>query len=377
MPLPTTKTLVASTGKRFVFGLVVLCIAATLLAFALPSSSSPDTSSIRRNGDDDDFASSTIAVTAGAPEIRPALGHTAEFPYRLNGTHFEVIRNSSTTPVEWYTSAAMDAQGFIVFPAGVDKVFIEVGTNDEPELGPLLRIHPNAALIGFEPQPGVFTDMLKKFPTKQRLVTFPAAITPHEGFVPMFVSAHKGCSSLLSMNDRARHFAKKEGKRAPRKSGVIQLRTLEYCASVDQQINVPSFPLRTVLSKIPPHVSIDLLMIDAQGFDIVVASTIGSAGSRAKFVVLECQDLDPGHLLFLVQGAPSCHQQKQCFEAAMPHRLEYCWDNAPKVREYNCLYRRPDVSIDDLPKGVKIVSQPRVIHYPTTVPYKCPAFDTQ
>lgn len=219
--------------------------------------------------------------------------------------------------------------------------------------------------------------MLKKFPTKQRLVTFPAAITPSEGFVPMFVSAHKGCSSLLSMNDRARHFAKKEGKRAPRKSGVIQLRTLEYCASIDQQINVPSFPLRTVLSKIPPQISIDLLMIDAQGFDIVVASTIGSAGSRAKFVVLECQDLDPGHLLFLVQGAPSCHQQKQCFEASMPHRLEYCWDNAPKVREYNCLYRRPDVSIDDLPKGVKIVSQPRPIHYPTTIQYKCPKFDTQ
>lgn len=372
--MPPSRSLVGSNGKRLIVGLVALCIAGVLLALALPGSPLVDTGASTETGRTDDPESSTIEVAHGAPDTVSVQSSISVPPYRLNGTHFEVARNVSVTPVEWYGSAAMDSNGFFIFPAGVDKVFIEVGTNEEPELGPLLRLHPNAALVGFEPQPGVFTEMLKKFPTKQRLITFPAAITPSEGFVPMFVSAHKGCSSLLSMNDRAAKFAKKEGKRAPRKSGVIQLRTLEYCASVDQQINVPSFPLSTVLTKIPPQISIDLLMIDAQGFDIVVASTVGAAGRRAKFVVLECQDLDPGHLLFLVKGAPSCHQQKQCFESFMPHRLEYCWDNAPKVREYNCLYRRPDVSIDDLPKGLKIVSLPRVIHYPTKVEYTCPAF---
>lgn len=296
-------------------------------------------------------------------------------PYNINATHFEVVRNSSTMPVEMYASAPVVNSGDqFVFPPEVQRVFIEVGTNDEPELGPLLKIHKDAALIGFEPQPGVFTDMIARFPYKSRLVAFPAAITPNEGFVPMYVSAHKGCSSLLSMNDRARSFAKKEGKRAPRKSGVIQLRTLEYCASKDQMIQVPTFPLKVVLERIPLSISIDLLMIDAQGFDTVVISTVGEAGKRAKFIVLECQDLEPGHLLFLVSGAPSCHQQRKCFEASMPHRLEYCWDNAPKVREYNCLYRRPDVPIDDLPKGLKIVSQPREIFYPTKQEFQCPVF---
>lgn len=369
-----SKLIAGSNGKRFILALLVLCIAALLLGLALPGHSSADES----RGSDDDSAhhtSDTLEPAKGAPDIVAVHPLRVEVPpFRLNETHFEVVRNLSTTPVEWYASIALDSKGFMVFPPGVEKVFIEVGTNDEPELGPLLRTHPNAALIGFEPQPGVFSDMIRRFPTKQRLVAFPAAITPNEGYVPMFISAHKGCSSLLSMNDRARHFAKKEGKRAPRKSGVIQLRTLEYCASVDQQINVPSFPLKTVLSRIPSHISIDLLMIDAQGFDTVVVSTVGDAGRRAKFIVLECQDLDPGHLLFLVRGAPSCHQQKKCFEASMPHRLEYCWDNAPKVREYNCLYRHPDVSIDELPKGLKIVSQPRVIHYPTKAEYACPPF---
>ena len=57
----------------------------------------------------------------------------------------------------------------------------------------------------------------------------------------------------------------------------------------------------------------------------------------------------------------------------MPHRLEFCWDNAPKVREYNCLYRHPDANITELPK-IKIVSQPRTVSYPAPPGYTCPAF---
>lgn len=352
-------------ATRLTLTLLVLSSAAALAYVAFPSIVDSESFSVPHEG---------VIEAADAPP--QALSAPPIKPFRLNGTHFEVVRNSSVSPPVWYGSIKIDPANsqWFEFPPSIQSVLIEVGTNDEPDMGVLLKIHRNTTLIGFEPQPGVFTDMLRKFPFKQRLVAFPAAITPSEGFVPMHVSAHKGCSSLLNMNDKARSFAKKEGKKAPRKSGVIQLRTLEYCAMMDETIQVPSFPLKVVLERIPPRVSIDLLMIDAQGYDIMVASTIGTVGSRAKFVVLECQDLEPGHVLFLVEGAPSCHQQRQCFEAAMPHRLEYCWDNAPKVREYNCLYRHPDVSIDDLPKGLKIVSQPREIYYPTKKEYTCPTF---
>lgn len=302
-------------------------------------------------------------------------------PYRLQGGYFEVLRNTTVTPPEYYRSAEMQREHF-VFDESIRRVFIEVGVNEEPEMRTLLPIHPDAALIGFEPQPPVFTVTAKtmsRFPRKQYML-FPNAIAPSTGTMDMFISAHKGCSSLLQMNDKARAFAKAQGKKAPRKSSVIQLRTLEFCARLDEdsaRTTVPTFPLAVVLDRIPPSISIDILMIDAQGFDTFVASTIGLHNARRiRFLVLECQDLEVGHQLFLVGGAPNCHQQRACVEAVLPHRLDFCWDNAPKVREFNCMYRLDTVPEGSYPKGLKIVSQPRNISYvgPARTPYQCPTF---
>jgi FkbM family methyltransferase len=317
---------------------------------------------------------SPILSVAAPAEVPAANVDVAPF-FILPNNSFAVVTNISETPPVHRVVADLDQNGYFIFDKATTSVIIEVGTNDDPDMGQLLKVHKNMTLIGFEPQPEVYSRMVRNFRMKSRLLAIPAAVTPTKKFSRMYVSAHNGCTSMLSMNDRARHFAKQQGKRAPRKSSVIQLRTLEYCANVAEQILVPSFPLDEILKRISPSVTIDLLMVDAQGFDIHVASTIGRSNrDRVRWIILECQDLSPGHLLFLVNGAPSCDQQRRCFEAAMPHRLQYCWDNAPKVREYNCLYRHPSVPEASLPKGLKVVSQPREIFYPTTKEFECPNF---
>ena len=353
--------------------LVTMMIIVTVFLFvAMPSVTEPiseaeDASEGNSKNDRDrDDTSATIPPLKldELPNIAPLID---------NGTHLLVVFNTSTEPVEYLPVSELESGNFRMAPT-VQRVFVEVGTNDEPELGPLLPLYRDAMLIGFEPQPEVFRTMIARFPWKRRIIAIPGAITPAGGFAKMHISEHKGCSSMLNMNTRAKNFADKHGKKAPRKSAVIQLRTIKYCASVSGIIAVPSFPLFSILSRVPERVSIDLVMIDAQGFDTSVVSTIGAVANRTKFIILECQDLDPGHTLFLVDGAPSCDQQRRCVEGALPHRLEHCWDNAPKVREYNCLYRLPSVPITDMPKGIKWVSQPRTILYPTQVPFTCPTF---
>jgi FkbM family methyltransferase len=360
---------------------MIVVMAAAVLAFLLtvmPAMTELDDDSVRS-------ALSSTASSGTSERESPSAPAADELPAKQlelssidplidNGTHLMIVYNTTTNPVEYLTVSALSNHK-LAFPDTVKRVFVEVGTNDEPELGPLLLNHRDAMLIGFEPQPEVFKAMIAKFPWKKRIVTIPAAVTPTRGFTNMFISEHKGCSSMLNMNTKARDFADKHGKKAVKKSGVIQLRTIKYCASTTGSIAVPSFPLLDVLGRIPDNVIIDLVMIDAQGFDIFVVSTIGrNVANRTRFIVLECQDLTPGHTLFLVEGAPSCDQQRRCVEAALPHRLDHCWDNSPKVREYNCLYRLPDVPITEMPKGIKWVSQPREIAYPESKPFHCPIF---
>lgn len=286
-------------------------------------------------------------------------------PYRVRDSHvFEVLQNAASDPPAYYAAGnlrshnnggpqlssndASSALPFLfVFHPSIQRVFIEVGTNRQPELCMLLPKYPDAILLGFEPQPKVFPQTLnsmKNFPAHQSMI-FPAAISPKEGTVEMSVAAHTGCASLLQMNDKAREFAKQQRKKSPRSgSASFQLRTLERCAqSKHRPKNVATFPLSVILHLIPSSLTIDVVMIDAQGYDLVVASTIGVArhSPRIRYLILECQDLPIGHPLFLVAGAPNCHLQRSCVERALiHHKLAFCWENSAVSRELNCLYRR-------------------------------------
>ena len=274
----------------------------------------------------------------------------------------------------------LDAKGRIVIPGGSKFLYIEVGTNDQPEFTPPVTLNPNVTLVAFEPQPPIFAAMLGKYPrrARDRLMAIPAAVTPKEMLVPLHVSEVAGCSSLMSMNSEASNFASRQIKKNKqlRKAYRTQMRTIEYCAKSGSTIMVPSFPLHQLIARIPTDVEISMLMTDAQGFDIHVAATIGIENARRiPVLIVECQDLGPHDgPLWLVRGAPNCAELKSCIEKAFPHRLDVCWDNAPRVREFNCLFRNPDLPPFQLPLGMKAIGGSRPIVNKPRKDFECPVF---
>jgi FkbM family methyltransferase len=326
------------------------------------STSAPTTSSNEGSGTTETELMA-VATSKGPP------------PTQVKNDALYVMSNDTNKPGQ--KVYAITKEGFFDIPSTIDKVFIEVGTNDEPEYTALVLKDPNSLLIGFEPQPPVFRKMIRKFPKKNQLMAIPAAITPSAQFVDMNIAEHTGCSSMMNMNPRLTKFAHKQQKNAPRKSAVIQLRTIEFCTRKAETIKVPSFPLRDILKRIPQKMNISILSTDAQGYDLFVVSTIGKEqAKRLPLLVVECQDLTPGHTMMLVDGAPNCMELKKCIQQNFPHVLHFCWDNAPKARELNCLYRHPELTTEtyQLPPGIKIVSANRPLVYPAREDFVCPNF---
>lgn len=298
-------------------------------------------------------------------------------PFRITESALIAVVNATTQPPLEHNVAPLNEGRFVV-PSLIRRFYVEVGTNDEPEMGPLVADDPTAMLLAFEPQPPVFKDMVRRFRPRNRLIPVPGAISPVASFVRMHVSEHRGCSSLLAMNKQAAQFAEVQKKNARTKSVKTQLRTVQFCATLSSDIMVPAAPLSYFLRMVPPSLPIDILSIDAQGFDTHVVSTLGAndQADRVATIVLECQDLPLDHVFFLVDGAPSCAEQRKCVEAGLPHQLEFCWDNAPKVRELNCVYRHPKLPQLPLPPKFKIVGvrkQPVYDVDPKSV-FKCPVF---
>ena len=294
-----------------------------------------------------------------------------------------VIYHNSTYRVPFVVSRLEEdpqtRKQVFAFPNFIKHAVVEVGTNDEPELTSLVLSSKATLLIAFEPQPIPFQAMRNRFPSQAQLLPIPAAVSPHSTFLSMYVSGHKGCTSILPMSNRVRRFADTEGRKANKKGSRIQLRTVKFCATNEQRIEVPALPLSAVLSRVPSRVSIDLIVTDAQGFDTFVASTIGRPiAEKVPFLLVECQDLNPGHTLFLVENAPNCAELRSCVEQWYPHRLAYCWDNAPKVRELNCLFQNVRFPNATLPSKIKIFGgHKQLVYEQTRKNFVCPTVDAE
>lgn len=312
--------------------------------------------------------------TAGGGLPSPALPQYVE-----DSTWYVTTNRTAGAALPRVAVAQLTAEGHFVLPAAARTMVIEVGTNDEPEMTTVVAADKTAVLVAVEARLDAFVEMRNRFPAHLRpqLIAVPAAITnaPGDGFVRMNVGGHRGCSSLLPQSARMRRYAAKEKTKARKKSQAIQLRTVEWCAMADGTVETAAVPLSALMAKVPPAVTVALLMTDAQGFDIHVVATLPkSAAQRVAYVVMECQDLaasDRGMLL--VDGAMTCAEQRTCFSQWFPHQLEYCWFNAPKVRELNCLYSHPVLKGSvKLPKSLKLAA-PMNITYEPRQSYDCPA----
>jgi FkbM family methyltransferase len=322
--------------------------------------------------------------TPPAVPAQPHAGPLGGAFFIKDSTLWATVNKTIENPEGFNLLVAPLKDGKLVVPATVTRVVIEIGTNDEPEMTPIAVQDTSTLLIALEPRIDAFMTMKRRFPVSaaSRLVAIPAAVsdTTQNGYVVMNVGGHKGCSSLLPMSQRMRAFARKQQGKARRKSQAIQLRTVEWCAMNEGTVEIPAISIASLLAIIPERLALHLIMTDAQGFDTNVISTLPKAAAkRLPFITTECQDLHPSDLrMMLVEGAPTCADQRRCMEAWFPHRLEYCWYNAPKVRELNCIYAHPNLQqfsdpvLQVPPKKLKIVGVPMNISYDARPQFSCP-----
>ncbi|CAE8719478.1 unnamed protein product [Polarella glacialis] len=212
-------------------------------------------------------------------------------------------------------------------PATVSSVIVDVGVSIQSEFVERLQSDPTVLLIGFEPLPLAYEaqrSWLERQPASiaDRFWLFPVAIAAEPDIVLMHVSNGTGyCSSLLPWND----------------SSVVVVGGSEECHTEIGQIPVLQVPLAPILSLLP--VEVELLKVDAQGFDFEVVLTAGEFLRRVRRVQLELQAVDPGDRRLRYAG------QKTKGEiiprmAGLGFRLENCVIVSQIINEEDCIFAR-------------------------------------
>eukprot|EP00759_Apiculatamorpha_spiralis_P005831 PhF_6_TR13437/c0_g1_i1/m.21457 len=219
----------------------------------------------------------------------------------------------------------------------IKRVVIEIGTNTHPEFASYVQENEDVFFIGVEPIPSNYREMIATIRNiTDRMLAVRAVVAPGNGYTTLNISTSPRCSSLLESPG--------EG--------------ISKCAQMKTQIRVHKVSLDSLVRMVPPALSISIISIDAQGYDLVVASTLTLETLKVnppRVLVLECQDLrENSDVRWLYKGARNCDSIRRCIESSQRwgkyYLLEACKNNHPDwdpkgrlMSEYNCFYRRVDV----------------------------------
>lgn len=260
-----------------------------------------------------------------------------------------------------------DGKPYFSYNSNIKRIVIDVGTNADPDSQTDYWGVEDVGFVWFEPQVTLWTHPmhLKEIRAVQginsgRVVGFPGAVSPSNGHFDMYLSAISGCTSLLEMNDEALKNPgvmkgsfvgsdKAFSNWATAKGGFTGC--IEKVKGRPHRETIPTLRGEAIMAMIPPELPVFLLSIDAQGFDLTVASSFGKGLGRAEIVLIECQDLPFGHGMFLTKGAFSCADIRACMEEYLPsHKMvdaatgepaDTCTINNPS-HERNCMFRNMD-----------------------------------
>lgn len=106
-----------------------------------------------------------------------------------------------------------------------------------------------------------------------------------------------------------------------------------------KQLAVASIRLEDLLKwSVPAPMRVQVLAVDAQGFDLDVVQSGGTQLSRVDNIIVECQHLPPIDVRWLYRGAPNCSAMAAAIET-LGFALDRCYINLGPS-EFNCLFHR-------------------------------------
>lgn len=215
------------------------------------------------------------------------------------------------------SGSLIDENGMFALDSNVQSVAIDVGAANNPLIFDL-DIDANQVVLAFEP---VFWDQLAKdmetvakevnerggcetryegHCANQRLVVFPSAVSSQIGHAEFHVAANPYCSSLNSV----------PGGLDPTLVNSTDPEVRDVMASCWGSLakaevrKVPTITLASILARIPKHIRIKYLKIDAQGQDYKVLLSAAEQMSRIEYVRFEMQ-VDPPAGRKMVADIPS------------------------------------------------------------------------
>lgn len=176
------------------------------------------------------------------------------------------IRMAELVPAELLSKAnrgrdIFNPDGSFRFPAGVRRVWIDVGAHHLETTRSELRYH-DVAIIAIEP----LAEAWGKWPDSDRVIGLPVAIYLEPGVMDFHVNELDDTSSLLESTD------------ASARGSVT--RTVEVR-------KVPVIRLEDVIRAIPSRYAIAYVKTDVQGVDLQVLQSAGDALGRAERIRAE------------------------------------------------------------------------------------------
>uniref|UniRef100_A0A7S0JIX5 Methyltransferase FkbM domain-containing protein n=1 Tax=Calcidiscus leptoporus TaxID=127549 RepID=A0A7S0JIX5_9EUKA len=247
--------------------------------------------------------------------------------------------------------------GLLPIPANM-SVAIEIGTSDRDTLDrELLPYDNNLFLVSAEPLIDKYARGLARFPKgdgdtfqplghhNPRGLILPLAISdggPAAGEIKTFnVGANAGCSSMLPVDKTSNR--------------------LKWCRHTKEKREVPSVTLGTLLQWIGNERPIEFIKIDAQGMDLRVIESAGSAISRVRRFQLEVIS-DDCHGLYV--GQPRCsevllHAEKLGFS---PAAEVFCKPRVPRSPKWRRTAWGCELEVVFLARGVAITEPLKRFH---------------
>lgn len=188
----------------------------------------------------------------------------------------------------------------LAFPPETKTVWIDVGVHRETDFIPDLDQDDSLFVLGFEP-----SDMWKPCPHRH-CVVFWAACTPDYDVVNLNVqNGGNLCNSLLKPNS--------DTKSNLWRGCVEQL--VDEATGKPVVVQVPGIPLHALVERIPDHIEVEYIKIDAQGFDLeVMKGALAAPHGRIQVVSLETMDVDDESKL-LYHGQPLFVDLKEYLES--------------------------------------------------------------
>jgi hypothetical protein len=214
-----------------------------------------------------------------------------------------------------------DEKGMFAFTPEIKSVAIDVGAADNP-LSFDLDVDATQVAFYFEPlqwltlqtkieadaealnKRGGCTVRYDAFCSMQRFYVFPAAVSSELGEAEFHKTANPYCGSLSSFTVESNESAIDPELRYNSDKDISGIFEQCYQNVGGESGNVPTISLKALIERIPEHVRIKYMKVDAQGHDWNVLLSAGDQMSRIEYVRFEMQ-VDPPPGRRLVKGIPS------------------------------------------------------------------------